>query len=390
MKNDKYVILLSTADWDNPFWTNKQHVAVELSKLGYKVLYVDSLGLRKPGLNKKDMRRIFFRILKSFKAPKKVRDNIWVWSPINLPWNDVSFARTLNKTYLNLFLNLWTKMLGFQKPWLWTYNPLTTEFLNPKKFSKTIYHCVDEIKSQPGMPKEILENEEIKLLKVSDTVFVTAPQLYETKKKWNDSIFYFSNVADYNHFNQAVTINFERPEDLKNITRPILGFIGAVSNYKVDFKLLQHIAKSRPDYDIVIIGLVGEGDPETNVDMLMSCKNIHFLGPKKYETLPQYLKFFDVALLPNRLNEYTDNMFPMKFFEYLAAGKPVVSVNLSSIREFDGIVKIGHDYDEFLFQIDTVLSEKNARQGEFLDLAKEYTYESRMKKMLASIKEVNV
>lgn len=385
---NKYIILLSTADWDNPFWTNKQHVAVELARLGYKVLYVDSLGLRKPGLNKKDMRRVFLRIFKALKPPKKVKDNIWVWSPINLPWNNISFARFVNKTYLRLFLSMWSKSLKFKNPILWTYNPLTTEFLDPGKYDKTIYHCVDEIKEQPGMPREILEREEIKLLQVSDAIFVTAPQLYESKKKWNRNIFYFSNVADYGHFNKAVTVDYELPEELRSLKGPFIGFIGAVSNYKVDFELLEYIASSRPDYNLLIIGLVGEGEPGTNVNILKKYSNIHFLGPKSYDTLPSYLKFFDVALLPNRLNEYTDNMFPMKFFEYLAAGRPVVSVNLSSIREFDGVVKIGHSHSEFLRHIDDCLEENNSRQLDFLNLAKEYTYETRMKKMLNAINEI--
>ncbi|HCL7538620.1 TPA: glycosyltransferase, partial [Escherichia coli] len=327
---NKDIVLLSTADWDNPFWTNKQHVAVELSRLGYKVFYIDSLGLRAPSLNKKDLTRAIKRIFKMFKAPRHVRENLWVWSPVTLPWNKYKLIRSFNRLYLKGMIGFWTKHLKFRDKVLWTYNPLTKRLLNLKDYSYVVYHCVDEIKAQPGMPVSILEESENELIVNSDIVFVTAPKLYESRKLLNDRTYYHSNVADFNHFNTSITEGYERPKDLKNIEGPILGFIGAISSYKVNFELLSSLAKSRPQYHIVLIGLVGEGDPNTDVSILENHKNIHLLGPKEYDELPSYLKYFDVALLPNMINSYTDNMFPMKFFEYLAAGRKVVSVNLKA------------------------------------------------------------
>jgi len=385
--DNKEIVLLSTADWDNPFWTNKQHVAVEFARRGYKVLYIDSLGLRAPSLNKKDFGRIVKKLLKVVRPPKKVQENIWVWSPVTLPWNAYRPVRFFNKFYLSLCVKVWSKLLGFKKPWLWTYNPLTTEFLKPDDFSKTIYHCVDEIKAQPGMPIDILEREEKTLLKRADIIFVTAPQLKESRLQWNDNIHYFSNVADYLHFNKALTEDYPIPDDIKAIKAPILGFVGAVSAYKINMDLLCYLAKSRPEYNIVIIGEVGEGDPSTKVHLLREYPNIHLLGPISYSLLPKYLKHFDVALLPNNLNEYTDNMFPMKFFEYLAAGKPIVSVDLSSIKEFHHIVKIGRSAEEFVQAVDEVLKGDVASLSDRLHLAKEYTYEIRTTKMLKMIDE---
>lgn len=383
MSKNNEIVLLSTADWDNPFWTNKQHVAVEFARRGYKVFYIDSLGLRKPGLNKKDLGRMVRKLFKSVRPPRLVRDNIYVWSPITLPWNEYVLIRYINKMYFTLFTKLWIKIYRINDPWLWTYNPLTTEFIEPSGFSKVIYHCVDEIKAQPGMPVDILEKEERKLLLKSDVVFVTAPKLKENRDKWNSNIHYFSNVADFTHFNKSMLIDYDKPSDLECIDGPILGFIGAVSSYKIDFNLLSKLAQERPGYNIVIIGLVGEGDPSTNISILTRHDNIHFLGPKDYALLPQYLKFFDVALLPNNINDYTDNMFPMKFFEYLSAGKPVVSVNLKAIQDFSDIVMIGTTDEGFIEKIDQALSGDVADINKRLDLAKQYTYESRMEKMLA-------
>lgn len=384
MKN-KDIVLLSTADWDNPFWTNKQHVAVELSRLGYKVFYIDSLGLRAPSFNKKDMSRVFKRVSKLFAAPKKKRDNLWVWSPVTLPWNKYKIIRTFNKLYLKGMINFWTRYLKFKDKVMWTYNPLTKRLVDVRDYNTLIYHCVDEIKAQPGMPVTILEEAESELIKDADIVFVTSPNLYESRKKINSNTYYHSNVADFNHFNRSLTEDFPRPKDIKDIQGPILGFIGAISSYKVNFKLLSYIATSRPDYQIVLIGLVGEGDPETDISLLKNHKNIHLIGPKSYNELPVYLKYFDVALLPNMINSYTDSMFPMKFFEYLAAGKNVVSVNLKAIQDFKEYVSISLTNDDFIADVDNILLGHGIPLEKRLELAKQFTYHERTRKMLELI-----
>lgn len=383
---DKDIVLLSTADWDNPFWTNKQHVAIELSKAGYKVFYIDSIGLRAPSLNKKDVSRIMKRISKMFKAPRKIQDNLWVWSPVTLPWNKYKIIREFNKKYLRSMIFFWTSVLKFREKILWTYNPLTIQLLNTKNYKKVIYHCVDEIKDQPGMPVDILVEAEDELIKKADIVFVTSPQLYETRKSLNEHTYYHSNVADFNHFNQSITIDYPKPKDIEMMEGPVLGFVGAISSYKVNFELLGFLASERPDYNIVLIGLVGEGDPDTDIEMLKKFSNIIFLGPKSYNELPAYLKYFDIAMLPNVINSYTDNMFPMKFFEYLAAGRNVVSVNLKSIREFTDYVRCASTKEEFLECVDDILAGNSIPLDKKLELAKQYTYKERTKKMLDLIK----
>ncbi|KEY57829.1 glycosyltransferase [Serratia sp. DD3] len=381
----KDIVVLSTADWDNPFWTNKQHVALTLAKRGHRVLYIESLGLRRPSVNKKDIKRIMSRLVKASKPPRKVRENIWVWSPISIPFNKYAIIRKLNKFLLSCLLSFWCKKLAFKETMLWTYNPLTSNFLNIDKFSYTVYHCVDEIKAQPGMPVSILESAEEALTKGVDIVFVTSPTLFESRKKWSNNVHYFSNVADYNHFSQALDENLAIPDDMRKYKTPILGFIGAISSYKVNFDLLVAIAKSHPEWTLVMIGDVGEGDPSTDVSRLKELDNIKIIGPRPYQELPNYLKAFDVALLPNNINEYTASMFPMKFFEYLAAGRNIVSVDLVSIREFSEYIMITTSNEGFIQAIENILDGKAPSLSKIQELAKHYTYEARTEKMFEII-----
>ncbi|MCY2052217.1 glycosyltransferase, partial [Klebsiella pneumoniae] len=368
-----------------PFWTNKQHVTVELAKRGHRVLYIESLGLRQPSINKKDLSRIYRRIIKGIKPPRKVRDNIWVWSPISIPFNKFSFIRVINKILLSSTLKIWSSFIGFKKPMLWTYNPLTTRFLNVENFNYSVYHCVDEIKAQPGMPVDILENAEEDLVRRVNITFVTSPTLLKTRKVWSNNVYYFSNVADYEHFNIAKDESLGIPDDMRDIKKPVLGFIGAISGYKVNFPLLAAIADAHPEWSIVLIGDIGEGDPSTDAKLLNDKVNIHIIGARPYKQLPAYLKAMDVALLPNNINEYTASMFPMKFFEYLSAGKNVVSVDLVSIKEFSGCVKIASSSEDFIAAIEEILAGDVIAPEKIDLLAKEYTYASRTEKMFKLI-----
>ena len=383
-------MLFSTADWHNPFWTNKQHVALELSRLGHKVLYIDSLGLRTPSINKSDISRLFRRLLKGLGLPKSINENLWVWSPIVIPFQRYRIVRLFNKLLLSIVSKIFTFMLGFKKPMIWTYNPMTLEIFSVTPAVDVVYHCVDEIKAQPGMPVKEMEIAEERLLKRANYVFVTSEKLYRTRKRVNNNTFLFTNVADYDHFSKARMETTVIPEDVSDIKKPIIGFVGAISSYKVDFELLSFVAKSRPEWSIVLIGKIGEGDPETDVSIL-ELDNIHMLGPRSYKELPGYIKSFDVAMIPVVLSDYTHAMFPMKFFEYLSAGVRIVSTNIDSLQCYSDHVLLSGSYNEFVDNIEKILSEANdVALNERLALAKKNTYRTRTAKMLSVIHGASV
>jgi glycosyltransferase involved in cell wall biosynthesis len=377
------IVLLSTADWDNPFWTNKQHVAVELARRGFRVLYIDSLGLRRPSASAQDAGRVWRRLRKAAAGPQRVRESLWVWSPVVLPLQASAAVRRFNRAWLTGGLRRQLTRLGMKPDLLWTYNPLTTQLLALDDFKTVVYHCVDEIKAQPGMPAAALDAAERELAGRADIVFTTTPKLTETRRAWNANTHYFPNVADFDHFAKAREPATQVPGDLAGIAAPRIGFVGAISGYKVDFRLLRHIAESRPDWSVVLIGKVGEGDPWSDPATLRGLPNLHLLGPRPYAELPGYLKGFDVALLPNTLNEYTEAMFPLKFFEYLAAGKPVVSVDLPALRPYADTIRIAGTPEDFVKGIAEALEGNAAPLEHRLALARQHTYTSRMDRMLA-------
>ena len=328
-------IILATADWDHPLWTNKQHTALSLMAAGHRVLYVESLGIRPPRVGVADRTRILRRLRRLLQLPHQRRERLWVWSPPVLPGAHSGMALQLNRNLLQGGLELVCRWLGFSNPILWTYNPLTTLYLKPKDFAASVYHCVDRIQDQPGMPVEKIEVNEQALSRAVDVVFVTSPDLQATHRCWNPQTHLFGNVADHQHFSRARPGSdhacLEVPSLLRTLSHPRLLFMGAIDAYKLDLSVLLRLAQCHPNWSFVLIGPVGECDPSTDVGALQACSNVHFVGPVAYGDLPNWCAHVDLALLPLQINGYTRHMFPMKFFEYLSSGLPVVATAIPSL-----------------------------------------------------------
>ncbi len=164
-------------------------------------------------------------------------------------------------------------------------------------------------------------------------------------------------------------------------------FVGAISSYKVNFELLNKLAKKNPTWNILMIGQIGEGQPETKIDLLESCSNIHLLGAKNYDDIPMYLHFSDVSIIPANLNDYTKSMFPMKFFEYLSSGLQVVSTNLVSLNHYSNLCYISSSNLEFENNLKLVLDKKESKSPDLiLEECLKQTWDERYKLMMEIIK----
>ena len=358
------VVLLATADWDHPFWTNKQHVAMAMSQLGHRVLYVESVGLRPPRLEGQDLQRIWRRLRRGLRPPRRVAENIWVWSPLLIPAAHAGWKRACNRWLFAFWLDVWRRCLHLQADLLWTYNPLSGLLITlpQRHYQQLVYHCVDDLGAQPCMPAALIAREEERLCRCSDQVFVTSPELLRTRSVFNSRIRYDSNVADVDFFARARESSTPiAPELLALPDGPRLGFIGAVSAYKLDFNLLAQLAEARPDCQIILIGRLGEGDPSTDLQRVESYPNVHCLGPRAYAELPFYLRGFDLALLPCPINDYTRSMFPMKFFEYMAAGVPIVSTELPALQDYAELACLCRTDQDFIDAINCLLSSDDRR-----------------------------
>ena len=381
------IVVLATADWDHPLWTNKQHVAVSLVDEGCRVLYVESLGLRTAQATGRDLKRIVQRLWRGVRPPRRVRRHHWVCSPLVIPGVTSGFGLWLNRLSLSLSLGLSMGLIGFRRPWLWTYNHLTTTFLDFGSFSFKIYHAVDSVQEQPCMPRALIASQERHLCREVDQVFVTSPQLKRQLAPYSKNIRFDPNVADQAHFASAMDLPVSSiPADLLELSEPRIGFIGAVSSYKLDFSLIVTIARSHPSWNFVFIGPTGEGEPYTDTSLLDAEPNIYLLGSRSYGILPSYCAGFACGWLPLLLTPYTEAMFPMKFFEYMSAGLPVVATKIDALKEFSSVAWLCDARPEdFSKALTSCLAGHGPEQSMRLAMAAQYTYKARTKRMLAAL-----
>ena len=369
--------MFSTADWDHPFWTNKQHMAVTFARHGYRVLYVESLGLRRPSLNRRDLRRMTRRLLRGLPLARRLLPGIWGVSPLVLPVAG-SAAQAVNRRVLEILLRWHLRALGMRRPLVWTYNPTVAGLCTTLPHCGIVYHCVDDLRGSPGIDAHAIDKGEAALAAVADLCFVTSRPLQNIMEPSFKKTVYEPNVCDPDFFAAART-GLDEPSELSRIPRPRALFIGALSEYKVDFELLSAVADLLPGVQFVLVGPVGEGQPDSRRPPILP--NIHVIGAQPYERLPYFMANADLALLPIPRNRYTNSMFPMKFFEYLSAGLPVVGTNTPALEEFKDLYFTADTVHEFAQRISSILS-GTQRDSLILDAACDrYSWKSRFSRM---------
>ena len=386
--NSKDCVLFSTADWDTPYWTNKQHTAHHLALKGFRVLYIESIGIRAPTFNGQDLRRMWQRLKRGLRPAKLVEPNVWVMSPLAIPFKQHwPLVKAFNQGWLRARIKVFMLGHSFHKPLVWTYHPFMLGIVNKLNCGPLVYHCVDDLSAVPGVDSDAFNGEERKLLAGCNTVFVTSEALKNKCALFNSNTHYFPNVVDAEHFGQARK-NGPLPKDLKAIPTPRIGYIGALSDFKVDFALMQDVATARPDWHWVVIGAEREGQHSPLVDALHALPNVHFLGDKPYTDLPDYLRGLDVGTLPTLVNEYTRSMFPMKYFEYLAAGVPVVSTPLEFTKHHQSGLQIAQGALDFEQAITVQLDRGRFDVAEANSMVGENTWAHRLKKMLRLVESL--
>jgi teichuronic acid biosynthesis glycosyltransferase TuaH len=244
----------------------------------------------------------------------------------------------------------------------------------------TAYHCVDPLILPFDRKHGVISEQQ--LLKKSDVVVCTSKQLYEEKRNANPETYFIPNAADISHSIKALNPEVLIHDSIANIKKPVIGFFGHIER-RMDFPLLQEVALQNPDKSFVF---AGPTSPEFIPEWFLNTANIHLTGRFDYDQLPAVLKGFDVTMIPFKKDEVSSTIFPLKLFEYLGAGKPVVATNFNpDLQEFTkGTVSFCDDADAFSKAIETSLQNNTKELIERrLEVARENTWERRINELSA-------
>jgi glycosyltransferase involved in cell wall biosynthesis len=328
------IVCLGFGEWDAELWTNQQHLMSRLAK-DNRVMFVESLGLRQPRLAGRDLRRMARRVTKALRGPRAV-DGLHVLSPLVIPLHGRRGIEALNSRLVRMQVGRAARKLGIGRPVLWSYVPQAEWLVDTLDPVAIVYHCVDDIAAQKGVRSDAFRVAEARFAARADVVLASAPALAERMRTLNDNVFYAPNVADTARFATALA---EGPLDagMAVLPHPRIVFTGAVVATKLDLDLLEGVARARPDWSIALVGPVGPGDPLTDISRLRGLPNVHLLGARAYDDLPEVLRAADAALVPYAINDLTRSVFPMKVYEYLAAGLPVITTPLPALADNNGV-----------------------------------------------------
>ncbi|ELC8434886.1 MAG: glycosyltransferase [Clostridium perfringens] len=333
LKKEKFkavVVFDSRVGWNIPLFQRSQHMANELTDDGY--LY-------------------FYRTSEQFdphvKTVEKLKDRLYLVNMANFALQNAMFD--LLKEYKgHKFLSLYS-----------TDVYLDEQYIKEKYIDngfKIIYEYIDELSDEISghLPDFVYDRHKNIIEDKSNIAVGSADKLIEEIEeiRGKENVAMITNGVQYDHWQYR---SDEVPEKLKDIVskgNPIIGYFGALAKW-FDYELLKKVAKERPNYDIVLIGFLYDNSfKDSKIDEL---ENVHYLGIVDYKELNQYSQYFTISTIPFLLNDITESTSPVKLFEYMAMGHPIVTTDMRECRKYKSVL-IGKSHEDFIEKLDFALT----------------------------------
>lgn len=367
MRTEKKLIVFGE-DWGR-FPSSTQYLIGGLLKLGWDVIWINSIGMRKLKFELTYFRRAIHKLYQYFQGKTKqyqmsLPNHLTVINPMVIPIIGHSLVNKINCYILKKQLANAMHANKFINPIVWMTIPTAYPYVAIFENFPLVYYCCDDYSVLGDSPHSQILSLEEKLVKKAVLVIVVSDVL--AMKKPADKTFYLDHGIDLDLFLK----DYPRPNDLP-IGKPIAGFYGSITNYFVDFDLLYQCAIRLPNWNFVLIG-----PKEVDLGKLIKLDNFFYLGFKLHlEEIPAYSQHWDVGMIPFLKNQLTFAMNPLKVKDYLATGKPVVSVDLPSLQAYEDYIYITRNTDEFINALQLAEKEKNISKKNY-DI-KNHSWDSR-------------
>lgn len=329
-------------EWHARVWFTPQWVVSHLTKW-YRILYVT-----KPFYGIDLLRDVWAHRLPRG-GLEVLGENLSRYAPpkyLPLNYRFPAIERAFRRFRL-AHLKMVCRRMNIRRPILLLWEPEFQDMVGHFNESLLCYFVDDQYSLFTGAKPTAAEEESI-LVKAADLVLCISAPLCEDKRRFNPNVHLVEEAVDYSLFSGAALPHLPVPSEFDHIRRPILGFIGSLVD-KVDYDLLNAIAIDNPDWSLVLVGPdnIFTSSDRDRFNRLLTCGNVKWLGFRPVQQLPAYLKGMDVCAIPNKVNEFNKYIFPLKLYEYLAAGKPIISTDIPSVRSFEGLVRIARSIPQW-------------------------------------------
>ena len=371
----KNIVCLSTSPWF-PYPTRKQQVMSRIkdSRIIYfnpAVTYIARFKDKAAAKLAKEWK----------KGAVQAKENITVYSipPVIPFFNRCRLINRINQKRLSVYVKKVLKKEGVKDYLLWCYSPTSADILAHLDHKGLVYDCVDRHSAYPGfIDPKVVDGMEKDLASKADMVFSTAKGLHEVLSAYNKNSVMIPNGANFELFWKASRPSEEKGP-LDHIEGPVLGFVGTMQPC-IDLDLVENTARAHPDWTFVMIG---SQLPGAVSESIKTCKNVIFTGLVPHDKLPDYVRRFDLCLNLFRNDPLSKDVSPLKFYEYLATGKPIVSTVMpDQVLDYEGPVYIARTEEEFAALCEKALAENDpALTEQRIAWGRESSWDSRVEQM---------
>ena len=378
----KDLIFVSMEPWDE-IWRRNQFLCSAYARrfTGNKILFVS------PPLDVSNHmcrgRMPDTQRLAAFSPPD--HPNITVTRPLKLFPNTLTTGRLLNEAMIRRHVASMTHELGLRDPILWL-NPHTAVHMAGRMAeSAVIYDITDDWISltQSCRMKKLTAAQDLALCRRADAVIVCSPHLYKLKSSLTQNLHLIPNGVNLDHYQGILDSAGPVPRGADQWTRPVLGYTGTIHPDRVDVGLVESVAARMPDATVVLVG--PNHLPAATMARLRMLPNLVLVGAVPYQEIPNYMRAFDICITPHLITPFTESLNPIKLWEYLASGKPIVSTDVAGFRDFPHLVRITDGPDQFAAAARSAICEESGRAQARIEEAARHRWVSRLDNVVSVI-----
>ncbi|ANB17170.1 glycosyltransferase [Dokdonella koreensis] len=366
-------------DWHAENRTSSHHVASRLAR-AMPVLYVSSPGMRAPQASGRDLRRALRKLTAALRPPTRIEGQLWHCTIPQLPFRRIPGVDAFNRWFGGWAVRRALKAAGIDRRIAWFVVPHPGFLAGRLGEDLCVYYCIDDYAAHPGVDSTRIAACDLALTRAADIVFVAPPALVAAKTAQNPHTVFSPHGVDVDLFGRAADPATPVAEAARGLPHPVIGYFGSIHEW-IDLELIEWLARQRPAWTFLLVGHAA-----VDVARLAALPNVRLAGAQPYATLPQWAKAFDAAIIPYRLNRQVANANPLKLREYLATGKPVVSVRNPEIEKFADVVRLADDRGGFLAALDAAIGAgPEAGAAERRAAVADQTWDRRVEAVLAEV-----
>src|ERR1700683_3920050 len=374
-----YSVVYFGNDWFAENRTSSHHIARRLAKM-VPVLYFETPGSRSPQSGARDLRKLWRKLVRAMAPPQKVGEQFYVATVPQIPFRRLPMIDRVNRWLGAYLARRAMRQLDFGRRISWFVVPHPGPLAKQLAESLIFCYCIDDYASYPGMDPVAIQTLDDNLTKNADVVFVASRALLESKRKLNSNVYFSPHGVYFEMFSQASAPGTQLADEVRGLQHPVIGYFGTVGEF-VDFDLLAYLVESRPQWTFLLVGLIA-----VDVSRLRRYPNVIFAGPRPYEMLPRWAAAFDVAIYAHRVNRQTRHSNPLKLREYLATGKPVVSVVAPATAAFAELVYLADNPEAYLAAIERALREEAPElQRQRMAAVTDLSWDARFEETIAEV-----